>query len=219
MSRRAGAIVLALLTVSLLGVGSPQASLIQNGGFETISGTVTPGWYLTLPAGAPSLTGWTIGGGGIDVVHTGYWNAAGGSYSIDLNGSAGETAEGGILWQSFKTVAGQNYSITLNYAASPGYASQAATLSVISAGDAKELALLKLDANTSRYPEIKMTWIEATFAFTAETDWTTLELKSLTTGNSGLAFDNIRVVPIPGAAWLLGAGLIGVVAVRRAGRK
>jgi hypothetical protein len=63
-----------------------------------------------------------------------------------------------------------------------------------------------------------MGWVFYEFNFTANGSWATLDFTSMT-GSSpygpAIAGVNLSTVPIPAAAWMLGAGLVGLVAVRR----
>jgi hypothetical protein len=56
----------------LLSAVSSSAAPFTNGSFESFTGSCADGncldEYLTLPVGSTALDGWTIGGGGIDIV-------------------------------------------------------------------------------------------------------------------------------------------------------
>ena len=66
------------------------------------------------------------------------------------------------------------------------------------------------------------TFVTASVLFTAPSSNITLQFTdTTTTGQASGIIDNIRIsaVPIPTALWLLGSGLIGLVAIRRRGEK
>ena len=95
----------------LLSVGNAQSTVLVNGGFEqpTTSGD------LFIPAGDPSLVGWAIVSGSVDVVsNTGSWPAFAGAQSLDLDGHSGGTIE-----QAFATMPGTAYVLSFEYANNP----------------------------------------------------------------------------------------------------
>ena len=90
----------AAVVVGMPGVPSPAGAdpvnLIQNGSFETVTTPTTS--FLPVSAGDSStISNWTVvtpsiypgGGGSVDLVANGYWNAEDGNYSIDLAGTSG----------------------------------------------------------------------------------------------------------------------------------
>src|SRR5688572_18224503 len=90
----------------LLGAQSAYAVTITNGGFE--SGT-NPGAFTTVAAGGTNITGWTVGGNGVDYIGT-YWTASEGGRSIDLSalnaGSVSQVLNGLTI--------GQEYTVTFD---------------------------------------------------------------------------------------------------------
>jgi hypothetical protein len=64
-----------------------------------------------------------------------------------------------------------------------------------------------------------MNWETKAFVFTASSSLTTIFFESLNTETNnpgfGPALDNVRVVPLPAAVYLLGTGLIGLIALKR----
>ena len=82
---------------------SANAVPFVNGSFETGPATTR---FTTLDPGSTAMTGWTVGGGGVDYIG-GYWNAQNGSRSVDLSGGAP-----GSISQTFDTIAGQGYTVT-----------------------------------------------------------------------------------------------------------
>jgi Protein of unknown function (DUF642) len=99
-----------------------SGGLIANGDFATPS--VTAGDYLTVDAGATTISGWTVvtpsmyggSGGSVDVVSSSYngWGCQDGSSNcIDL---AGTSSEPGGLYQNVSTTPGEEYSLSFGSA-------------------------------------------------------------------------------------------------------
>src|SRR5450631_2855770 len=93
--------------------GSAAVNLVTNGSFENGTGDAGFGGFTTLGGGATNITGWTVTGGSIDWIH-GYWPAADGTHSIDLNGNSV-----GGMEQTISTVAGQGYKMTFWISGNP----------------------------------------------------------------------------------------------------
>jgi choice-of-anchor C domain-containing protein len=191
------------LIVALL--ATPAGAAILNGGFE--DGAYPGGGFGTLSYGAMNLSDWAVGGNSIDWIDN-YWQPAEGSRSIDLSGNGP-----GSLSQQFGTLPGTTYRLTFAMAGNPD------------GGDAmKDLRVTALDIGSGDYTfdttgktRTAMGWDTREFVFTARTYATTLIFESLENDAYGPALDAVavNVVPLPPAAWLLGSGLIGLVAVRR----
>ena len=67
-----------------------------------------------VDAGHQTLTGWTAGGAGVDIVDAALWNADEGSRSIDLN-----AFNPGSISQTIETVPGQTYNVTFAMSGNP----------------------------------------------------------------------------------------------------
>ena len=99
------------VAIWLLSIGNAPATVLVNGGFEQL----TTSGDLFIPAGDPSLVGWAIVTGSVDVVsNTGSWPAFAGAQSLDLDGHSGGTIE-----QVFATTVGATYVLSFEYANKP----------------------------------------------------------------------------------------------------
>jgi choice-of-anchor C domain-containing protein len=196
-----------------------NAAVIVNGSFEANGGGICDSpLFTTLPAANNCITGWTIGGAGIDYIHN-YWQAADGTHSLDLN-----AVNPGSVQQIFTTVAGQGYIVSFALAGNPEGPPALKTVAVDVGGAA---TLYNFDV--TGHSLTSLGWITDTFAFVATGTSTTLRFTSSIQGPYGPALDNVTiadatVVPEPASAGLLIAGamliLIGslIPGSRRASR-
>jgi choice-of-anchor C domain-containing protein len=181
-----------------------SAATITNGSFEA-PGTFS-GSFTTLGAGDPSLTGWSIDSGSIDLINT-YWNAAEGDYSIDMSGDGPATISTIISELSI----GYRYLITFDVGANP---------------DA-EPDIKLLDATiggfTGQYTAPRagrpLNWTSYALEFIATAATQTLSFSSAANGINpyGPALDNVEIatVPVPATGMMLLLALGGLVAMRR----
>jgi len=177
-----------------------NAAIIQNGSFEANGGGICDSpMFTTLPAGNNCITGWTIGGAGIDYIHN-LWQAADGTHSLDLS-----ALNPGSVQQTFATIAGQGYVISFALAGNTEGAPTVKTVAVDVGGPQTLYSF-----NTTGHSDASMGWITNTFAFTAGGASTTLRFSSTTQGAFGPALDNVTIadaaIPEPGSAGLLLAG-------------
>jgi choice-of-anchor C domain-containing protein len=182
-----------------------SGSVIVNGSFEANGGGICDSpMFTTLPAANNCLTGWTIGGGGIDYIHN-YWQPADGTHSLDLN-----AVSPGFVQQTFATIAGQGYVISFALAGNPDGAPTVKTVAVDVGGPATTYSF-----NVTGHTTASMGWITDTFAFIASGASTTLTFTSTIPGAFGPALDNVTIadaaVPEPASAGLLLVGVLLIV--------
>jgi len=179
--------------------GQQPASLIANGSFEEGPAVAR---FQNLPTGDTSLPGWVVTGEGVDIVSTGYWVSSHGTRAIDLDGSARSTktppyAQGGIA-QTFPTKAGMGYRVTFDLAGNPNQLPRVKRMRISAAGQSAEFTF-----DATGKTGLKMGWAPQVWKFTASSERTTLEFRSLTispqTGYSA-AIDNVAVAADSSAA-------------------
>ena len=183
----------------LLSAPAAHAVSIVNGSFEL--GTNPGPGFLTLAAGSNAITGWTVGGAGVDYIG-GHWQASEGSRSLDLSaldaGSVSQTLTG--------LTAGKEYKVSFDLAANP--AGSANTLVTVSAASAsKDFHFSPVGHTTSN-----MGWATQVFLFVADGTSDTLTFLSGTHSATGPALDNVRIAatPLPPAILLFGTALAGM---------
>jgi choice-of-anchor C domain-containing protein len=203
----------AIVMAALLMAGSAQAATIVNGSFENGVSPPTSN-FSTLLAGNTSITGWSIGGAGIDWIGS-YWQASNGVRSLDLSALAG-----GRVSQDVTTRVGGRYTVTFDMAGNPDGAPPVKTLLVSINGGASTPYTFTTNGTTSRPA---MGWTTYSYDFVANSAVSTLAFTSIDNTASGPALDNVSIsggnVPEP-ATWAMliaGFGLVGVAARRRRG--
>jgi choice-of-anchor C domain-containing protein len=206
------------------------AATILNGNFETSAlthpQTTVMGilGFVTLGAGNTELTGWTIGGGGVDFMGS-YWTPAAGAHSLDLSAFSN-----GILSQTISTVVGQSYDVSFDLAGNTSGPPIIKHLKVDVGGSPDQIYTF----NTTGFSRSHMGWQVENYVFTAVSTLSTLSFSSIDppsgrplTGTPwGPALDNVSIataaaVPEP-ATWALmitGMGLVGAGLRRRAGAR
>ncbi|MFI2368201.1 choice-of-anchor C family protein [Streptomyces sp. NPDC018833] len=83
-----------------------------NGSFETPA--APPNFFASFFAGQ-TMGLWRVESGSVDLVDDGFWEAAEGSQSVDLNGGTA-----GTVSQTFTTEPGTKYTVTYSLAGNPG---------------------------------------------------------------------------------------------------
>ncbi|MBC7780650.1 MAG: hypothetical protein H7125_11175, partial [Proteobacteria bacterium] len=204
-----------------------RAAFITNGGFDT--DVVAGGFAVVTPSSAFQITGWSVVTSGantsasVDVVRAPYWQAQSGQNSIDLFGTG--TQQPSFLAQTFSVGAGQtgNYNVSFWYSVNTDSPqSQGLFADVVQGTSVGGVSVATspttfsyvrgVDGNPSR---ADMQYRLATFGFAAAAagDYTLWFVGNQAFGNAnqGAALDSVSidaaVVPLPGAAWLMLAGL------------
>jgi choice-of-anchor C domain-containing protein len=170
-------------------------SLIVNGSFE--QATVNPGaGFIRLGDGDTRVTGWVTVGRSIDYIGDTYWPASDGVRSFDLDGAAGDTA---ALQQTFATTPGKVYVVTFDMAGNPDNLPTIKPMRVSADGQSADFSF-----DITGRSHANMGWSPRTWSFVADDASATLELRSMTTVETGRgwgpAVDNVVIVaslPVP----------------------
>ena len=177
----------------LLGAYSPStsqaANLVQNGGFE--SGDFT-GWTNTGNTGFTTVANWAP--------HSGTFSAW-----------IGPTGSNGFISQGLATTTGQSYTVSFWLA---NYVSGTTE-------DPNEFRLYWAGVeifNLVNAPSFDFT--QYSFVAQATSSWTILTM-GFRNDIDLFNLDDVDVspVPIPGAVWLLGSGIVGLIGLKRRMRK
>ena len=176
------------------------ATALINASFEDATVTFSDG-YSVVNATNQTLTGWTAGGAGVDIVDKELWNADEGSRSIDLN-----AFNAGSISQKIATVPGQTYNVSFAMSGNPdaNVVPGPKTMNV-SAADAS--APFTFDTSVEQNTTTDMKWKDQTFSFAATGTSTTLTFTSTTTTTgpspaglsaaAGPVIDDVRVETAP----------------------
>lgn len=167
---------------------SASANLLVNPSFEQPKVTNTD-LFQYYYAGDPSIPGWTIVGGSVDVNTSARWNAHDGTNSIDLTG----VTIGGI-YQNVSTEIGKTYHLTFWLAGNPEFAG---------AGGGPFVKMMKLSWGGSAVDtlsfdvtgqtDMTLNWTEYSFDLKATATTTQLEFDSLTGGFAGPMIDDLTL--------------------------
>lgn len=171
--------------------------------------------FQSLRAGATAITGWLVGGVGVDWLSTPNYGASDGLHAVDLGYY---DAGAGSLAISVPTVIGATYDLTFDAAAVPGFPAYHNT-GTVSAGS----FTASFAPGYSLPNDFSGQVFEAQqFSFVATSLQTTLTFAaSVSDTGYGPVIDNVSLslsampVPEPALAWLWLAGLASMPALRR----
>jgi choice-of-anchor C domain-containing protein len=169
-----------------------KANSLVNGSFET--GNYSPiinTSYVIVSPGATNITGWTVGGAGVDWHQNSFeiQNAFDGTKMVDLNLQGGGLSDTGTLSQSFATTPGASYTLTF-YLAGPN----------TSFPDPRQVRvdIAGIDQIFSQAASnnLALVWGKETLPFAANAATTTLMFSSVNgSGFWGPFLDNVSVDP------------------------
>jgi hypothetical protein len=164
-----------------------RLGLLPDGGFE-MPEALPRDQARTLTGSARSLAPWRIRAGSVNA--QGYWPAAEGTHTLDLDG-----VSAGTLEQTFATIPGEVYQLLFDYANNPDRPARTATAGVTVTGAGALLSRAIAHAgSTPRH--LKYTHFLG--AFVAVSARTTLRFASTTPGAYGIVLDAVSVTAVPG---------------------
>lgn len=160
---------------------APLVSRFDDGSFEYPRAPRNS--FATYTAGQ-AIGPWTVGGS-VDLIGQGYWQAAEGDQSVDLNG-----ANAGSVSQTFTTVPGQTYTVTYALAGNPGAPAVKTGRALVDGQVFQDFSF-----NVTGKTVTSMGWIRRQFTFVAGGATTTLAFASTTPGSAaGPALDDVTVI-------------------------
>ncbi|MGW0776819.1 choice-of-anchor C family protein [Streptomyces sp. NPDC002835] len=152
-----------------------------NGSFETP--TAPANSYATYFAGQ-TMGLWQVESGSVDLSGAGFWEAAEGDQSVDLNGRVA-----GTLSQTFTTEPGTRYTVTYSLAGNPGGEPTVKTGEVLIDGQNFQ----DFTFNTTGKTFTNMGYVTRQFTFVANNPSTKLTFASSTVGFAGPVLDDVKV--------------------------
>ncbi|MFD8787623.1 choice-of-anchor C family protein [Kitasatospora sp. NPDC059599] len=161
--------------------GNRALSRFDDGSFE--SPKVPANAFTELTAGQ-TIGPWRITAGSVDLIGAGFWQAAEGDQSVDLNG-----ANSGTIAQTFTTTPGATYSVTYALAGNP--AGGPAVRTGWARIDGQDFQAFTFDV-TGR-SAAAMGYVGRQFTFVAQNSSTTLAFASTVAGAYGPVIDDVRV--------------------------
>jgi choice-of-anchor C domain-containing protein len=197
-----------------------RADLVTNGSFENLNGAYVdagPG-FDTLVATSTAIDGWTVTVNSVDWIGS-YWQAAAGSYSLDMSGNSNGT----IVSQALSTVSGQRYKLTFDMAGNPDGPPTDKILLVTAGTVIDEPFTFVTNLSDPPATHLEMGWVQESMIFQATASTTPLSFQSVVFYEDGSpspygpALDNVQVVAVPEPTGLValfglgGMGLLGLV--------
>ncbi|MFJ9691709.1 choice-of-anchor C family protein [Kitasatospora sp. NPDC101183] len=157
------------------------ASRFDDGSFESPKAPANN--FTELNAGQ-NIGPWRITSGSVDLIGAGFWQAAEGDQSLDLNG-----ADSGAIAQTFATVPGATYSVTYALAGNPGGGPAIRTgRAEIDGQDFQDFTF-----DVTGKTRAAMGYVGRQFTFVARGATTTLGFTSTVRGAYGPVLDDIQV--------------------------
>lgn len=156
-------------------------SRFDDGSFETPR--VAANSFQTVGTGG-SVGPWDVTAGNVDLIGAGYWQAAEGDQSVDLNGNGP-----GTVSQTFTTVPGKKYTVTYSLAGNPQGGPAVKTGKVLVNGQNFQ----DFSFDTTGRTNANMGYVTREVTFVATGTSTTLAFASTTTSAGGPVIDDVLV--------------------------
>jgi len=172
-----------IIIISLLFAVATVFGDFINGGFEQ---DCTSFPFCLSDGGLP---GWTFSAGSVDVVNQAYWDAHSGSWSIDTDGSNGDSAV--TMSQDICTTVGNTYVVTFWMSPNHDVNTPGSTFSlqVSATGAASQINTVTRLGNGDPYVH----YYEQTYTFVATAHQTTFTIQSLNPGVYGAILDDVSI--------------------------
>jgi hypothetical protein len=169
--------------------------------------------FQSLATNSTTITGWQVGGIGVDWLNEPDYGASDGQHAVDLGWYEGGA---GSIAISLPTLVGATYAVSFDAAAVPGFPSYR-NEGTVSAGSSTAAFS---PAFSVAFDFSGQDFHAQQFSFVATNANTTLTFAAAVLDTSyGPVIDNVSVslsaVPEPAAAWLWLAGLVAMPALRR----
>ncbi|GHF40139.1 hypothetical protein GCM10018790_17160 [Kitasatospora xanthocidica] len=161
--------------------GNRALSHFDDGSFESPKAPANS--FSTLSAGQV-IGPWRVTAGNVDLIGAGFWQAAEGDQSVDLNGNTT-----GTIAQTFTTVPGTTYSVTYALAANPAGGPAVKTGRALI--DGQDFQDFSFDSTGKTLAA--MGYVGRQFSFVAQNSSTTLTFASTVAGAYGPVLDNVQV--------------------------
>ncbi|MEU3448735.1 choice-of-anchor C family protein [Streptomyces thermolilacinus] len=173
--------LLATGTVVALATPASAVSRFDDGSFEYP--TAPANSFQTLSSGQ-TIGPWRVTSGAVDHIGAGFWQAAEGDQSVDLNAT-----QPGTVSQTFTTTAGRKYTVTYALAANPEGGPAVKTGRVLV--DGQNFQDFSFDSTGKT--RAAMGYVTRQLTFVANGPTTTLGFTSTVTGAYGPVIDDVRV--------------------------
>ncbi|MFJ9611473.1 choice-of-anchor C family protein [Kitasatospora sp. NPDC101176] len=161
--------------------GHRALSRFDDGSFETPK---APANSFTGVAAGQTIGPWKVTAGSVDLIGAGFWQAAEGDQSLDLNGSGS-----GTIAQSFTTTPGTTYSVTYALAGNPeGGVALRTGRALIDGQDFQDFSF-----DVTGRTRAAMGYVGRQFTFVAQGTSTTLSFVSTVGGAYGPVLDDVQV--------------------------
>lgn len=162
-------------------LAAPAASHFDDGSFETPR--VAANTFVNVGTGG-TIGPWKVAGGNVDLIGAGFWQAAEGDQSVDLNGG-----NAGTVSQTFTTVPGKRYTVTYSLAGNPAGGPALRTGKVLVDGQNFQDFTFDVTGKTAT----NMGYVTREVSFVATGTTTTLAFTSTVSGAYGPVIDDVSV--------------------------
>jgi choice-of-anchor C domain-containing protein len=176
------AVAAALFAAAGTATAAPTVSRFDDGSFEYPA--VAANSFRSFAAGT-SMGPWEVTSGAVDLIGAGFWQAAEGDQSLDLNATVPATVA-----QTFTTTPGKTYTVTYSLAANLGGGPQVKTGRALI--DGQNFQDFSFDITGKTFAD--MGYVTRQFTFVANNPTTTLAFASTTPNSAhGPVIDDVRV--------------------------